>query len=268
MLVIIVICVVFYAVLCALFSVFQHKLLFKQTRFPSNHRFHYEFPFEELNWKTMDGNKINGLWFKQQNPRGVILFFHGNSGHMGRSGNYFGHVKEHGYDVVMYDYRGYGKSTGFISRRNLYSDGLMVAEWVKAQYPGVPIVYHGLSLGSHVAAYVATKVSPALLILETPFCDLTKLAQRKYFFMPVRLLSRFNLCTSCFLSRISAPIHVFHGTNDKVVPLSEAQLVAELSGAEITVVVGGTHKNLREFMAYSKTLKQLLDKVVNKHASI
>lgn len=250
-----------YLGICVSFYFFQDNFLFKRTQFPLDYKFHYEFPFEELFWKTNDGNSINGLWFKQTNPKGVILFFHGNSGHMGRSGNYYKRVRDKNFDVVLYDYRGYGKSTGKPSMKNLYTDALLVFDWVKKQYPDKPIVLHGLSLGSHIASFVASHYDVELLILETPFCDLPQVAQHQYPYLPVKLLMKYNLKTSRFLPQIKAQIHIFHGTRDRVVPLSEPLKIAKLSGASITIIDGANHKNLHDFLEYNIALEQLLKNV-------
>ena len=121
---------VLYLLACCLFYLFQGKMLFKRTKLPLNYRYHYEWPFKEINWETEDGNKINGILFEHESPKAILLFLHGNSGHMGRSGNYFARVKEYPISVLLYDYQGYGKSSGTPTQKNLYSDVLFVYDWI------------------------------------------------------------------------------------------------------------------------------------------
>ena len=233
--------------------------MFKRTHIACDFPFHYEYPFSELFWKTDDGTVLNGLHFTVKHPKGVILFLHGNSGHMGRSGSYFKRVKDLDFDVVLYDYRGYGKSTGTPSKATFYSDALLVYDWVKQQYPLLPIVVHGLSLGSHVAASVAAHRAISLLILETPFLNLLHIAQYRYPILPARLLLRNNMNSAEFLPLINCPIYVFHGDNDTVVPLSEAQRIPLYNGnVKMIVIRQGTHKNLHEFSEYQHTLEAIL----------
>ncbi len=250
-----------YIIILLIMYLFQEKMLFKQTKFPQNFPYHYEYPFDEINWIMTDGIKINGLHFKVRNPKGVIIFFHGNTGHMGRSGNYFKRVAHCGYDVVMYDYRGYGKSGGTITKETLYSDAEHVYDWVQQQYPHHKIVLHGLSLGAHIACYIASKKNPDYLLLETPFRSLINAAKYQYPFVPMHLILRYNLDSTAFLQHVHCPIHVFHGNKDKVVPLKEALSILEYSDAKITVFKGGTHKNIHEFAEYKAILHNILDKI-------
>ena len=257
--IIVIVTLFLYLIVCLLYYFMQPKLLFKRKQFPVDFPFHYEFPFEELFWKTDDGNTLNGLWFKTPNPKGVILFLHGNSGHMGRSGNYFKRIQNLGYDVVMYDYRGYGKSTGTPTKQSLYSDSLEIFDWVKQQYPNTKIIVHGLSLGSHIASYVASHRALHLLILETPFLKIENAAKYRYPILPVKLLLRYPFNTAEFLSNITCPIHVFHGDCDKIVPLSEPQSFPKYNpNVTLTIIKDGNHKNLHDFPLYQSTLEMLL----------
>jgi len=251
-----------YVIACILFYYLQDKMLFKQKKYKQHFKFHYDFPFEELFWKTDDGNSLNGLHFKVKNPKGVILFLHGNSGHMGRSGNYFKRIKGHNFNVVMYDYRGYGKSTGKPTKENFYSDALQVFDWVHEKYPQLPIVIHGLSLGSHVATYVAANRNVRLLIMETPFLSLERIAKLRYPILPATFLLKYKFNSADFLPEISCQIYVFHGDKDTIVPLTEAQLIPLYNGhVKMNVIKGGNHKNLNDFPQYQHKLVDILNEV-------
>jgi uncharacterized protein len=254
--------VLLYLVACVLYYFLQEKMLYKRKRFRQNFKYHYDFPFEELFWKTADGNTLNGLRFTVENPKGVILFLHGNSGHMGRSGNYFKRVKDLNYDVVMYDYRGYGKSTGTPTKATFYNDVIQIFDWIKENYPELPIVIHGLSLGSHVATYVAAHRTVRLLIMETPFLSLARIAKIRYPILPGALLLKHRLNSADFLPEIACPIHVFHGDKDNIVPITEAQCIPLYNGhVKMTVIKGGNHKNLHDFPQYQHTLEELLKEI-------
>jgi fermentation-respiration switch protein FrsA (DUF1100 family) len=253
-----------YVIACCLFYFFQQKVLFKQTRFAHDFPFHYDEHFEELFWNTPDGHSLNGLLFTVDNPRGLILFMHGNSGHMGRSGNYFKRVKDLHYDVLLYDYRGYGKSTGNPTTHNFYSDALLIFDWARNKYPHIPIVIHGLSLGSHIATYVAAYRAIDLLILETPFLSLARIATYRYPLIPGKRLLRFPLNSADFLPLVTCNIQVFHGDKDTIVPLSEPLLFSHYNtNVTLTIIKNGNHKNLHEFDEYQATLEHILKNVTN-----
>jgi fermentation-respiration switch protein FrsA (DUF1100 family) len=255
----ILIAIFLYLVACSLFYFFQHKVLFKQTKFAQNYPYHYDYPFEELFWKTEDGESLNGLLFTVKNPKGLILFLHGNSGHMARSGNYFKRVKDLKYDVLLYDYRGYGKSTGKASTHSFYTDALQIFDWAQEKYPTLPIVIHGLSLGSHIACYVASKRAIRFLIMETPFLNLAAIASYRFPLIPGKHLLRYPLNSADYLPLITCPIHVFHGDKDSIVPLSEALKIPLYNPNVIfTIIKNGDHKNLHDFEEYQQTLEKIL----------
>ena len=250
-----------YLLACCFFYFFQGKLLFKRTKLPTNYRYHYEWPFKELNWQTEDGNLVNGILFEHESPKAILLFLHGNSGHMGRSGNYYARVREYPISVLLYDYRGYGKSTGKPIQKNLYSDVLLVYDWIKESFPNIPIFVHGLSLGSHIATYLASRRKIEYLILETPFLNISHIARYKYPYFPTGLLLRFRLDSSIYLKNIECPICVLHGDCDKTVPLQEAMLLPTVNpNIDFVIIHGGTHKNLKDFDVYKQKLHSIISK--------
>jgi len=152
----------------------------------AEHLFQFDQPFEEYFIKTPDGETLNALLFKSPNtPKGFILYFHGNAGNLQRWGNYAIDFTELDYDILMVEYRGYGKSTGTPSEVDFYADAQVVLDWAKANIPFSRLIIYGRSLGSGVATQLAIKNSPDLLILETPFNELKKplLSQEDRFFI-------------------------------------------------------------------------------------
>lgn len=96
-----------------MFYFFQEKLIFYSSTLPQEYEYSFKTEFEELFLKAEDGAILNGLHFKAKNPKGVIIYNHGNAGELdtwGQWGELL--VNRYSYDVVVWDYRGYGKSTG------------------------------------------------------------------------------------------------------------------------------------------------------------
>ena len=102
---------------------FQESMLFLPTTLPQDHTYSFKHNFEELFLTADDGAVLNGIHFKLEEPKGVILYFHGNAGDLQRWGTITSYFVEKNYDVVVMDYRTYGKSTGDRSEEAFYSDG-------------------------------------------------------------------------------------------------------------------------------------------------
>ena len=135
--------VVLYVMIGASLYVFQEKLLFRPTVLAQDYTFQFSQAFEEVNLKTDDGAIINAVYFKVAQPKGVILYFHGNAGDLSRWGLITEYFVEKDYDVFVMDYRTYGKSTGKLSETVLYSDAQMCYDYLKARYSETDITLYG-----------------------------------------------------------------------------------------------------------------------------
>jgi len=167
-----------------------------------------------------------------------------------------------GYEVVMMDYRGYGKSTGTPSEQFLYDDASLVYQWVLTKTTPSRIIIYGRSLGTPVASKLAASVQPEILILETPFDELKGAApvylQSLLSFFPLR----YSFPTKDYLVHVKGKKLIFHGTNDRVVPLSSALRLRPLlkDGDEFIIITNGNHRNLRSFGEYQLKLVEVLKK--------
>lgn len=164
----------FFVILIAVFLLgmyfFQEKLIFRNGE--AIHRdYPFKFPnnFEEIFLKTEDGNNINVLHFKLMNPKGVVLFCHGNKGNLKKWGEKVSFFLEYNYEVVVFDYRSYGKSIGIVNERKMYSDALLVYDFLKRSFKEKTIVAYGFSLGATFATRIAAVNNPKELVLEAPF---------------------------------------------------------------------------------------------------
>lgn len=240
---------------------FQHQLIFQGTRLAENYSYKFSHPyhFTEYFLKTHDNQLLNVLWFSpEKKSRGIIIYFHGNANNLQRWGEYASDFVSLGYEIVMMDYRGYGKSTGKANEENLYQDALQFFNWVKEK-SGVEVkIIYGRSLGSAIASHLAADVQPDLLILETPFDELgnARMARIFYFLVP----PSYSFRTKDFFKHVKGKKVIIHGTNDWVVPLQAAEgLKPYLSEHDEFVVIDkGGHRNLREFPGYHQTLKRIL----------
>ncbi|MFM8740384.1 MAG: alpha/beta hydrolase [Cytophagales bacterium] len=254
-----------FVVLVMAFQLLQDKIIFQAVRLSASHQFVFEQPFEEYFISTADGHQLNLLHFNTpQAPKGLILYFHGNRDNLQRWGNYASDFTQHGYEVLMMDYRGYGKSTGKPSEKLLYADAKLVWQWAKQNLSGSPaqLVVYGRSLGTAVASQLAIEANPSLLILETPFDELRGAIVP--WLKPVFSVLPFSyeFPTHQHLSGTGCRKVIFHGTNDMITPISSALRLKPLlkDGDEFFVIPEGTHGNLREFKEYHLKLAQVLNR--------
>lgn len=242
-----------YAVTWVAFYIFQDRFIFQSEALPTEYQFQFAQKFTEHSILTGDGEQLNALLFtSEQTSKGLILYFHGNAGNVQRWGQYATDFTSLGYDILMMDYRGYGKSTGSPSQENLYNDAHTLLEWSKKNIPHERVIFYGRSLGAAVATNLALQSNPDLLILETPF---DKLASVLYFFP-----SRYSFANHAMLPNVKCKKVIIHGTDDRVVPLSSALRLKPLLSEEDTFVIieGGGHNDLREFDEYHEILKNQL----------
>jgi alpha-beta hydrolase superfamily lysophospholipase len=214
-------------------------------------------PFEEITLNVDEGAQLNGLHFRQENPKGLILYFHGNAGNLQRWGELTEFFVVKGFDVIVMDYRGYGKSTGIRTMEALYNDADLWYDYAKEQYSENEIIVYGRSLGTGIATYVASRNDPEKVILETPFYSLTEIAKNRFPILPVESLLHYPFPSYQYINDISCPITIYHGDDDEVIDISYAKQLydsIESEEKEFILVPGGGHNNLVMFKEYIETI--------------
>jgi alpha-beta hydrolase superfamily lysophospholipase len=250
-------CVIFLSMLYYL----QEKLIFLPSSLADSHVYSFEEPFEEFFITAADGAKLNALHFKREKPLGVILYFHGNAGNLSRWGEVAQELVRLNYDVVVMDYRTYGKSTGELSENALLQDAQLFYEYVSESYNKNEIIVFGRSLGTAMASHLASTNSISLLILETPFYSLLDVAKERFPILPVTSLVKYPFKSHEYLKSANCPIVIFQGDEDNVVPIASAKkLFQSLDGKEVEFITikGGKHNDLNTFPSYQKGLQRYL----------
>ena len=239
----------------------QEKILFRPTVLQQDYKFEFSYPYEELFLKTDENAVINAIHFKVENPKGVILYFHGNAGDLQRWGMITEFFVEKDYDVFVMDYRTYGKSTGTLSEAALYSDAQFCYDYLKENYNTEMITIYGRSLGTGIATYIASKNVVKQLILETPYYSITDVAKHRFPLYPVTNLLKYKLPSFEFIKKVNSPIFMFHGTDDAVVPFKSGKKLSEIvskNQLHFTTIEAGNHNNLIEFDAYKQGIDNIL----------
>ena len=238
-------------------------MLFKPEKLPKEFEFFYENQdIEEYNLETRDGAVINGLLFKPKGrSKGIVLYLKGNSKSIKGWGKFAVDFTRHNYNVLMVDYRGFGKSTGRRSQKAIKRDLQVVYNKVKERISEDRIILYGRSLGSGFAAKLASMNNPKMLILDAPYYSLTKVTARYAPFMPLSVLIKYPLPTYKWLKYVQCPIHIIHGTNDTLIPFKTSVKLSKVNPklTKLHSVIGGGHKNLNNFEAYHKMIHEILN---------
>lgn len=238
---------------------FQEKLIFRPDALPQDFQYRFDAEFDELNLEMEDGAVINGLHFKAKNPKGLILYFHGNAGELSRWGEVVVPFLEYNYDVLIIDYRGYGKSTGKRSKKSMLEDAEAVYAQAAVLYPQNQITVYGRSLGCSFATHVAAEFSPKQVILESPFYSVADVASSFAWMYPVNRMVRFNFRNDRNLKEVECPVTIVHGSDDLVVPIeSGRKLEAVSNNVKFHEIDGGGHNDLAGFKVYWDLMDQLL----------
>lgn len=251
-----------YAILCGGLYFFQENLIFHPQQLPQEYIFDFENTAEEVWIDASDGARLHGLHFEEENAKGTILYFHGNAGSLARWGEIVQFFVKKQYNVIVMDYRQYGKSGGVLSQEALYEDSLEWYAFAKAEYPSTPITSYGRSLGTTFATYVASREEVYQLILETPFYSIEDEASSRFPILPVKKLLNYEFPTYAFINDVNAPITFLHGTDDGVVDYEHGKRLFERirsTNKKFITVPDGGHNNLIEYEVYRDEIDRILN---------
>ncbi|WP_430408318.1 alpha/beta hydrolase [Kordia sp.] len=251
-----------YLVILFMLLNFQEKLIFRSQTLPQNHVFTSVVPFGELFLKASDGAVLNGLHYKQEQPKGVLIYFHGNAQTLEYWGKWAEELsKRYQYDVVLMDYRGFGKSTGKRSFDAMLADGMLFYDYCKTKFPEEQITIFGRSLGGAFATHVATKTNSKRLVLESTFTSVYEIASKRFWFLPLNWLLKYPFQNDQNIQQISIPTYFIHGTEDAVVPYEHGKTLYEKSGSgtkKLYTIQNGMHNDLVNYPAYFEALDEIL----------
>ncbi|TWT86558.1 putative aminoacrylate hydrolase RutD [Pseudobythopirellula maris] len=223
---------------------------------------------EDVHFESSGGVRLHGWYAPVENPDCVVLYSHGQSEHVANLINVVARLQESlNASVLVYDYRGYGKSQGVPTEAGCVADGLAAQQWLAERAGVLPeeLVIVGRSLGGAVSTAIAAERGARALVLENTFSRLTDVAAYRYPWLPVRQVMRNRYDSVERISQYTGPLFQMHGTRDRVVP---AKFARELFSAcpsahkRFYTVRGGNHfdstppafyAKLREFLAQDET---------------
>ncbi len=246
--------------LSVLVYVFQDKFIFRPEKLKQDFQFKYDIPFRELFFDIEPGIRINGLHFYREKPLGLILYLHGNTRSVKGWARYARDFYRYNYDVVLVDYRGFGKSTGKRNEKEMLNDMQFVYTKLAGEYGGDHLIVYGRSLGSGFATKIASENHPRFLILDSPYYNFTKVIERFLPILPIRYVLRYHLRTDKWILKVKCHTYIIHGTKDRLIPIRHSEALQKLNPQKITLIRihGGGHNNLPRFDEYHNFIRDIL----------
>lgn len=252
---------IIYLLISFLIYLFQDFFLFHPEKLSAEFEFEYNnLNFDEHTLEIKPGVSLSVLRFKAEKPMGVVLYLKGNSRSIKGWGKFAIDFVRYNYDVIMVDYRGFGKSTGKRSQQGIKNDLQLVYDKIKERVDEKYIIVYGRSLGSGFATKLASVNTPRMLILDAPYYSLAKTAARYMPFLPVTLLLKFPIPTYKWIKYVNCPIHIIHGTKDRLIPINASIKLSNINPEKTKLypIIGGGHNNLHIFETYHETLGKIL----------
>ena len=195
-------------------------------KFPAGNWRPVEFAAEDCWFESLDGLRLHGWYFPQEQPLATILYIHGNAGNLTHRATIARELQEHlASSVLVFDYRGYGRSEGVPTFDGIVRDAEAAREWL-AKRAGIAdrdVVLMGESLGGGVAVQLATRTGARGLILDSTFASLRDAAKAHYAGWLVNAAIRNSFDSVAEIGKYNGPLLQFHGDRDSVVPLTSAQ---------------------------------------------
>lgn len=249
-----------YLLLLLLAYTMQERLIFHPGKLSDGYKFDLGPEDEEIFLETLDGERINALYFAGTSHK-IVLYFHGNAGDISSWQDVSEDFVRLGYHFFLIDYRGYGKSSGSLSENGLYADARAAWDYITNVKHFTPesIVIYGRSIGTGVAVELASHTQAEALILEAPYTDLSSLAKQKApLFLP-SLTLRYRFDNLSKVGRVRSPIVFIHGSDDRLIPPSHSKKLFDAFQGQkkLVIIEGGSHNDLSEHSSYHEALQGL-----------
>lgn len=239
----------------------QEKMFFHPTPLAPDYEFKFKDEFIEYKIPVEEKVTVNGLLFKAQQPKGLVFYLHGNAGALDSWGEIADFYTQNNYDIFILDYRGFGKSEGRIeNEKQFLNDVQLVYDSLTTQYQEENIVVIGYSIGTCPAAFVTAKNNPKHLVLKAPYYSMLDLVHHYYSIVP-GFMVKYKLRTNEYVKEVKAPITIFHGTEDNIIPVENAYKLKELlkpTTDTLIIVDGKTHHGVGSWEEYKSKLGRIL----------
>lgn len=233
-----------YLLVCLVLYLVQGWLIYVPDR-----RYHAtprdaDMPFEDLRLSTPDGETIAAWFVPTAGATRTVLLCHGNAGNMADRLIFMRQFQRFGYDVMAFDYRGFGRSTGRPDEHGTYLDAQTAWDYLVEQKGREPrdVIVWGESLGGAVAIDLASRHEPGLLIVECTFTSMGDVAADLLWMLPARLILRHDYDSIAKVTQIRCPKIFLHGRGDELIPFALGErLFAAAPEPKLFIPTDGGH---------------------------
>lgn len=220
-----IVCLIAFALLALKY--FERRQIFYPARIIGMTPRSMGLDFEEVYFRADDGLTLNGWFVKADTNKGVVLFCHGNAGNISHRLESIFLFKEMGFDVFIFDYRGYGRSRGWATEKGIYADALGAYNYLVGVrcIPYERVIIFGRSLGGNVAIDLASRVRAACLISESAFASIEDMARAIYGVRPPKWMLSNHFDAQSKISKVKMPKLIMHSRDDELVPFQHGQKI-------------------------------------------
>lgn len=240
----------------------QDAILFHPVRLKRDHKYDFNLPHQDISVPINKTDTLNLVQFQSTAgySRGVVLYFHGNKKNISWYAKYPPFFTRWGYDVIIIDYPGFGKSKGKFTEKILYDWADLVYNFAKSRFSPDSIIIYGKSMGTGIAAHLASGRPCKRVILETPYFDMPSVISSYLPIYPVNRLLHYQLPIYRYLPFIKSPVSIIHGTDDAVIRYSNAsRLIPYMKKTdEFITVKDASHNDLYEYPLTLQKIDSLL----------
>ncbi len=251
-----------YVGICLMLMLMENMLTYAPAKYPSGDWQPVGLAVEDAEFTSADGTKLHGWYSEVPDAKAVVLFCHGNAGNVTHRADAIALLRKLSATVLVFDYRGYGRSEGSPHEAGVLADARAARKWLaeKAKVPEQQIVLMGESLGGGVAVDMAAKEGARGLILEDTFTSLPDAAAYHYPWLPVRLLMRGKLNSLAIIQDYHGPLLQCHGDADTIVPYSLGErLFAAANEPKRFITHSGADHNDGRHGQFEQALAEYID---------
>jgi pimeloyl-ACP methyl ester carboxylesterase len=235
-----------------MFYWFEHKQVYHPSRRMELSGAELGRPWEDVSFQAADGTALNGWWFPTDPPPGhkpkAVLLCHGNAGNISHRLGVCQALLDLGLSVFVFDYRGYGRSSGHPSESGTYRDAEAACQWLRTKgFSDDQVVLFGESLGGGIAAELAMLHPVSALVLVSTFTSVPAVGAELFPWLPVRWISRIRYDTVRKLPRVRVPVLIMHSPDDRLIGYHHAQaLFAAANSPKMLWDLAGDHNDMLE----------------------
>jgi len=240
----------------------QDYVLFHPVSLKKDHNYDFPEKHKDINIPITENSNLNIVQFFSTDTitKGVVLYFHGNKKNISWYAKYPPYFTKHGYEVWLIDYPGFGKSTGKLTEQTLYNWANYMYNFARTRFSADSIIIYGKSMGTGIAAHLASIQPCKKLILETPYYDYPSVIKHYLPIYPIEWILHYKIPTHDYIEKVLAPITIFQGTDDWLVTYNNAKRLKPFlkKGDEFITIKNGGHNDLFKFKQTTDKLDLLL----------